>query len=258
MTTNRSTSGNVRLGAAGVAGKFGRWFIPSLFLLLLLAGFGVGNYKVARFCLGFKSFERMKEELTECLIPVKKPLALSSSGYQGRWASVPQDFVGKLGLTTESIADLPESHKDLIPFAEVARYNPYPPLLFELNANYAYDMKYFSLLYSGVDDKTHQVTIYSGEADTTPSIFVPKYPLRSGGDYFVSYWMLVSRGRKDSENGERGIVVDCVIWDSYEGGSYNGFEEIGINAALWAVELLMALVIAGLCWLRRSKSRIRG
>jgi hypothetical protein len=231
------------------------WLVRIVVCVLAVIVLAWLNVRVARYLLGFRSFESVKAELSEHLTSVREPLALATFGYDGRARSVPEALVRDLGLLYGPTTELPKDHPDLIPFSDVAKHNPYPPVLWELTENYASGRNWISFLYLGVDDRLHQLTSYSGEADTTPSIFVAKYPASYGGDYYVSYWMLVSRSREDSKKATAPLQVDCIIWDTYAGGSYDAFEEIGLNAALWGFELASIALLVFCRWQRRKIGR---
>ena len=211
--------------------------------LVVLPGLALLNGQAVRHVLRIdRSYQ---DELKAHLTPLKRPLALSMHGYGANWAPFWESYLGDLGLVTGGLADLPEQHPELIAFSEVAKLNPYPPLLFEVSEGYAYDRKFMSLAYRGEDDRIHQLTQrYCGEADTTPSIFVPK--VRGAetfyGDYFVCYSILLSH--KPPAHGHKSHVqVNWIVWSSYRGGSYNGFEEMDLHAALWALECLAVAVV---------------
>jgi len=86
-----------------------------------------------------------------------------------------------LELKLENKFDLESQEKEKrIPYAKVENYNPYPPILHLFKSDY--------VIYSK-DSAVKQITILSGESDTTPSVLVSKSrdAQTGGGDYFVTY-----------------------------------------------------------------------
>jgi hypothetical protein len=116
-------------------------------------------------------------------------------------------------------------HMDI---AEVLSINPYPPLLAEREVRLdSYFIQYAMLLMQLHDGRYRQHLVVAGESDTTPSILVPKYRGKKTGwgDYFIRYSFIVEG--KGELTPYSANLVD-VSWNSIEGGSSNGFEEIGI------------------------------
>ncbi|MCP4548093.1 MAG: hypothetical protein GY835_16640 [bacterium] len=225
-----------------VASGWRRVLLRAILGLLLLPVLALLNGQAVRHVLRIdRSFQ---DELKAHLTPLKEPLALTMYGYGARSAPFWKSYLDDLGLVAGDLADLPDQHPELIGFSEAAKLNPYPPLLFEVSEGYAYDRKFISFAYRGEDDRFHQLTQYSGEADTTPSIFVPKVrgDYTYEGDYFVCYSILLSRkppapGRKSH------VQVDWIGWNSHRGGSYNGFEEMDLHAVLLALECIAVAVV---------------
>jgi hypothetical protein len=152
------------------------------------------------------------------------------------------DFAKALGLPeADLLAAGGASTQFLLTFEQVEALNPHPPVL---KAPFAYHPYWLSLGYLSDDARYHQITWYGGEADTTPSVLVPKVSGRSGeGDYFVRYTVVMSREIERQPlilSNQTGEVIrwreprlwpdlEAVTWDAYAGGSYNGFEEIGFS-----------------------------
>lgn len=139
-----------------------------------------------------------------------------------------------ISLNLEHKFDLESPQKEKrIPFAQVQNYNPYPPILHLFRSDY--------VVYSK-DAKLKQVTIFSGESDTTPSILVNKSRgnYTWGGDYFVTYIFYQSNitTYKDTVNCD----YNNIDWYSFRGGSYNGFEEA------WQVAFLLFEIFILIIW----------
>jgi hypothetical protein len=216
-----------------------------LFLIVGLPAAGV-LLTGLNYLLVLQALRINKEPLAEIasqLPPIEKPLVLESS--EGM-KSAARDFLQGLDLAPQVIEALPGQHPLLIDLEWIARINPYPPLLGEYNPNYGRPNS-FSFGYIDREGNYHQMTFYSGEADTTPSFLVKK--ARRGqmhnGDYFTSYAFLLSRAAesdlvsKDSQGTESPPELEVVRWGTFRGGSYDGFEEILIPPAATLVELAL-------------------
>lgn len=137
-----------------------------------------------------------------------------------------------LGLENKFDLESPEKKKR-IPYSKVEKYNPYPPILRPFKSDY--------VIYSK-DSKLKQVTILSGESDTTPSLLVGKSrgDYTGGGDYFVKY--IFYQNNIVEANGVIDADYDKIDWHSFRGGSYNGFEE------LWMFVLLFLEIFILIIW----------
>jgi hypothetical protein len=174
--------------------------------------------------------------ISKHLVAVREPVALIAGG-RGKDEPVLRGFTAAVGLTSPM---RPALANTLIPIQQVTRGNPYPQPFAVVNGR---DVDYVSYGYVGADGRYHQVTHYWGESDATPSILVKKVrgPQTGWGDYFVRYTVYLSRDLKSkprtvsAEAGEvtswepppTSVDVDRVDWSTYEGGSYDGFEELG-------------------------------
>lgn len=217
-----------------------------LFILVGLPAAGV-LLTGLNYLLVLQALRINKEPLAEIaprLPPIGKPLVLESSEDM---KSTARDFLQGLDLAPQVIDALPNQHPLLIDLDWIARANPHPPLLREYNNNYAHSSGVFSFGYLEQNGNYHQITFYSGEADTTPSFLVKKAGKGQthNGDYFISYAFLLSRAakndlvNKDYQATQSPPELDIVRWGTFRGGSYDGFEEILIPPAATLVELLL-------------------
>lgn len=119
-----------------------------------------------------------------------------------------------LGLENKFDLDYHGKNKR-IPYKEIDNYNPYPPILHLFDSSYVIYNK---------DFKLKQLTILSGESDATPSILVEKARGKQTGfgDHFVTYIFYI-----DEMSGV-GFDIRKINWYSWQGGSYDGFEEFWI------------------------------
>lgn len=225
------------------------------------AAAGVLSYGCAYWLLGFRLLSDPFSEVAQVRDQIRKVVAFDSGGDCGRCFV---GFMQALDLPeAELLAAQGQSQELLVTLEQVEALNPYPPVL----KPPFYHPSWLSLGYLSDDDRYHQVTWYGGEADTTPSILVPKVPGRTGqGDYFVRYTVRISREitqqplLSSNETGEvtrwRGPRpwpdLESITWDTYAGGSYDGLEEIGFTfLGTIVVGPLLALVTRR----RRSESR---
>lgn len=123
-----------------------------------------------------------------------------------------------------------------ISYLEVEQNNPHPPILHLFDSAYVIYNK---------DNKRKQITILSGESDTTPSILVEKVRGNETGfgDHFITYIFYQSEMRQSH------VDYDRIDWYSWRGGSYNGFEELWLFPML-LLEITFLIIGAGL---RRRK-----
>ncbi|UTW66007.1 hypothetical protein KFE94_15310 [bacterium SCSIO 12643] len=114
-----------------------------------------------------------------------------------------------------------------IPYEDIERYNPYPPILHLMDSEYIIYKK---------GGRLRQITILTGESDATPSLLVKKArgEQTGFGDHFVTYIIY-----NDLEGNS--YDYDAIDWYSWKGGSYDGFEE------LWQFPMLLfeLLLIVG-------------
>ena len=139
-----------------------------------------------------------------------------------------------LSLNLENKFDLESLEKERrISDSKVENYNPYPPILRLFRSDY--------VVYSK-DSKLKQVTIISGESDTTPSVLVTKLRGRQTGwgDYFVKY--IFYQNNITEVEGVIDADYDKIDWYSFRGGSYNGFEEA------WMFVLLFLEIFILIIW----------
>ncbi len=124
----------------------------------------------------------------------------------------------------------------IIPYSTVEKYNPYPPILHYYDSAYVVYKKNYEI---------KQVTILSGESDTTPSILVNKIRREETGwgDRFTTYIFYQNNILSDA------LVIDYdrIDWYSWRGGSYDGFEELWFFP-LTIVELILLISII---WIRK-------
>lgn len=179
-------------------------------------------------------------------------------------------FLQAVGLSEEVARSLPTSHPLLTPVEQLARYNPYPPLLAEaLGGSIPGSISYG---YLGIDHRYHQVTYYAGEADTTPSCLVQKVRGRytGGGDYFLTYVILSSKdpmGRPELLDSSGFVLrrgplsafpeVDAIDWRAFLSGSSDSFEEIGFSLIATLLETLAVVVVAVSIAQRRRRTKVR-
>lgn len=170
------------------------------------------------------------------------------------------EFLEDHELNRATLEKLPSTHDWLIDISWITRANPYPPLLAEFNEGYEKQAAYFSFGYLGRDERYHQVTVYSGEADTIPSFLVRKVRGSDthNGDYFVSYAFLLSRTVKVDPKWKafpqikwNRPQIDDVRWNSYIGGSSDQIEELLISPLMTIAELLLGVPVAW--WLLRRR-----
>lgn len=131
--------------------------------------------------------------------------------------------------------------EDRIPYSDIERYNPYPPILHLFNSEYVIYKK---------DYEIRQITILSGECDATPSILLKKArgEQTGFGDYFVTY-IFYQSGLLDRSIDHN---YDKIDWYSWRGGSYDGFEE------LWAFPLtiIQLLILIGVRIFMKRKKKL--
>ncbi|WP_396601255.1 hypothetical protein [Algibacter sp. R77976] len=146
-----------------------------------------------------------------------------------------------LGLKLGNKFDLESQEKKKhIPYAEAENYNPYPPILHLFKSDY--------VIYSK-ESAVKQITILSGESDTTPSVLVSKSRgnYTGGGDYFVTY--IFYQNNINVTNGVVKCDYDNIDWYSFRGGSYNGFEEA------WFVVFTFFEILIIIIWLVIKKRK---
>lgn len=216
-------------------------------IVVLLAG----NYVFAeRYLLRLNLPRDPIADIPKHLAPIATPLVISTRTVDSQ-KQLPAHFLDALGLTN---AVLPKNDSRLIPIADVARVNPYPQPLAVTRGE---TVDYLSFGYLGVDQGYHQVTYYWGESDSTPSLLVRKVrgSQTGEGDYFVRYTVFLSNDLQaqpltiESRTGAalswqappRWPRVDDIEWSSYDGGSYNGFEEMGFAAVAAPIEFLFGV-----------------
>jgi hypothetical protein len=230
--------------------------------ILILLALGCLNYLTAVFLLGLKP--STLEEVLSNVSPTSTPLFLEAR--EIRALSFAQKAIIQAGFNKRTVEELPCNHGLEIRLSWIRAANPYPPLLAEFSSNYQKQWPFVSFGYLGPDAKYHQITYYGGEADTTPSILVPKVrgPSTEGGDYFVGYLFELSRevgpqpqtltrdGHVTSWRPPR-VMLDSVRCRTYRGGSYNAREEITFT--LWATlfEVLLIGLLAGVRQFRRRR-----
>ncbi|TBN00451.1 hypothetical protein EYD45_14380 [Hyunsoonleella flava] len=137
--------------------------------------------------------------------------------------------------------DLDSKEKEKrISFAKVENYNPYPPIRHPFTSDYVIYRK---------DSVVKQITILSGESDTTPSVLVKKVRGKqtSWGDYFVTY--IFYHNCFDIGNGNIDTDYNDIDWYSFRGGSYNGFEEA------WIIVFTFFQIIILVIWLYLKKRK---
>jgi hypothetical protein len=238
-------------------------YVAVAFLVLALATCAViGNYRLATWLLRL-GIDPIKEASSE--IPsVTKPLVLDARDHSTLLAA--RKAIQELGVDPAEIKRLPRKHPLLMELSWFQAANPYPPLLAEFNPAYDRQWSYFAFGYLGPGKKYHQILSYWGESATTPSFLVTKVRGEgtNEGDYFVNYVFLAtkeisptpqtidSRGRATSWF-IPAPTIDLVEWGSYEGGSYNGFEEIVFTATATFFELLVLAACTALIWRRRRR-----
>lgn len=218
----------------------------------------VANFLIARHLLGLSRSPLVGLAFAP---RVSEPLVIKSNLEVKRYA----DLLKAMGLPPEVARKLPSDHPLLADIAWAQRANPYPPLLGEFDSNYVRSSNYISFGYIGIDRRYHQITYYAGEADTTPSFLVQKVrgSSTSWGDYFVWYLFFVSKGieREPLVIGPGGEVdqwadpqlqIDHVAWGTYEGGSYNGFEEMVFVFVALILEFLVGVAMAP--FIRRKRA----
>ena len=131
------------------------------------------------------------------------------------------EFAAALGVATNTLTSVERSRPEYIPLETVIRLNPYPQVLRTEDDPY-----WLSVGYRSTDARYHQITWYGGESDTTPSLLVKKVTPRATGwgDYFVRYTVALSK-----ETPAHPGQIEALQWQSYRGGSYDGFEEMGFT-----------------------------
>lgn len=195
---------------------------------------------------------------------IQQPIVFEYSGYS--IDNLPKPFIKMINGDIDMIKSLPKKHKLLVDFSLVTKINPYPPLLIEYSKYYS-NPYFLSFGYIDNFDTYKQVTLYQGEADTTPSPFIKK--VRGNGthegDYFIKYQVFLSKCTK-----RRPLIIDKIghvfkwkppavypniddiEWSTYQGGSYDGFEEIIFT--FWATLFQLILLLTFLI-LRNKKSK---
>lgn len=226
------------------------------------------NFFLARRFLRVEERTEPLARIADQMGPVATPLVLSIENEYGPDAEARRAFLEAVGLTSEAAALLPARHPQLVVVDDLARYNPYPPLLVETSGSIR---SWMTFGYLGTDGLYHQVTHYYGEADTTPSPFVCKVRGNEThyGDHFVTYTIYGKKdplGRPyswDSETGEprdrdleaRYLLIDRIDWSTYEGGSYDGLEEIEFTVIATFVEAVAVYLTIVTVQFRRFRRR---
>jgi len=200
----------------------------------------IPNYFLAQKILRLEEHHHI--DIKDKIVPVRLPLVLKYElGERATENPAVAKIIEQAGLSPGDAAALPSEHPELVDIEWVRRANPYPPLLYGYYST-GYHYGFVSFGYMGVDDDYHQITFYRGEADSTPSLFIPKTrgSQTGWGDYFIEYTVyLTSNSFKNSTrdtlaSGKARELssplyppdIDRIDWNTYEGGSYNGFEEI--------------------------------
>lgn len=174
------------------------------------------------------SINRVKARLHDCA----KAVALDYKGPELYPRALGQ-YLRAVSLSKEKARRLIAGRALLVPVNQLARYNPYPPLLEQIrNEPIRY---YFSFACLGKDERFYQVTQYQGETDTLPSLLVEKTRGEKTlfGDRFVTYTVFSSgdplKQRVLNLQGEGAVSdplaafpnIDRIDWNSYAGGSYD-------------------------------------
>ena len=243
QVSRNASDGHYSMTIASASRAFG-WLSLLLVAMLLLL---IGNYLFAeRYLLRLDWPRDPFTEIKQHLVPIANPVVLVGGGH-GRDAPIAERFLAALG---QHPGPLPDQSDSLVPIDYVAHANPYPQ---PLDVVRGFDISYVSFGYVGVDERYHQVTYYWGESDSTPSFLVRKVRGHETGwgDYFVRYTVFLSMDLKPHPS--RWPDIDRVDWSTYEGGSYNGFEEIGFALAATSVEVL-GFGVAWRRWVRRLPS----
>lgn len=220
-----------------------------LWLLALALLFGVLNILVVESLLGLAAGRSHVQEVGKKIPVIDQVLYFKQDSSSHRRRAAFEWLEDRLGFR----ADLPPEGSAgsalAVPLDWIAEENPYPPLLWQSDPNYAKSNSHFSLGYADPKNDTFQYTRYCGEADTTPSPFVPKVPTggKGEGDYFVCYSVLLETSESSAP------TFRSIYWHTYRGGSYNGFEEITLHSVLIAIEVLALITI--LIILRLLKKR---
>lgn len=149
-----------------------------------------------------------------------------------------EDRLINLGLENKFDLDYHGKSKR-IPYNKITDYNPYPPILHFFDSSYVIYNK---------DFKLKQLIVLSGESDATPSILVEKArgEQTGYGDHFVTYIFYID------EMSGIGFDFRKINWYSWQGRSYDGFEELWI-VPLTIVELLIIVILT---LLKRRKKAI--
>jgi len=188
------------------------------------------------------------------ILDIQKPIVFLSRGFSAD--NLPESFIKMIGKNLSSVQSLPTTHPLLINFDWITKANPYPPLLGE----YSHYSSPSFLSFGYIDNlgKYRQVTLYGGEADTTPSPFVNKVRGRGTyyGDYFIKYQIFLSKriSPKPLVTDREGHVVkwkplpgrteiDEIEWSTYSGGSYDGFEELGFTLIASAIQWVLLVIL---------------
>ena|SRR5437899_913435 len=214
--------------------------------IVLLAPAVVGNYRFARhFLLHLNHPADPFSDISKQMSPVARPAVLLAGGH-GRDEAMYGRFARAVGVSDGRRA-IPNTNESLIDISYVTKANPNPQPWDVLLGR---DVNYLSYGYAGTDDRYHQITYYWGESDSTPSPLVRK--VRSNqtgaGKYFVRYVVYLSKDLKDRpasiEAGGRVLQwqaprypnIDRIDWSAYEGGGYNGFDELAFSIYATAAE----------------------
>ena len=161
------------------AGRWGGCFVIA----------GLISYACVFWLLGFHWWSEPFSAVVKLRGQIREVVAFEQGG---RCDGCLAECARTLDLTESDLVALEGKHLDsFLALEQVINLSPYPPVL---RAPFSYSPYWLSLGFYSNDDRYHQVTWYGGEADTTPSLLVPKVPGRSGrGDYFVRYTVLFSR-----------------------------------------------------------------
>lgn len=212
--------------------------LKKIFWITAIPIFILCNYVFTLFLLRIDFSTDPFQKVSKDMVSIKEPLVFSKN-----WPNVfdIQKFAQYVGIKENILYNLPIDHPFLVKLDWITKANPYPPLLSEIY-NLESQPIYFSFGYIGNDEKYHQITLYKGESDTTPSVLVQKVrgSATGWGDYFIQYKVFLSKVIKETPlivKKSSGQVmkwtpipqyprIDKIEWSTYRGGSYNGFEEI--------------------------------
>lgn len=194
--------------------------------VLIIFGLILFNFLVTEYLLRVSG-------LAESILDSRLDKELKSADYIFDFSSKMKERL--VGLKLENKFDLESPEKvEHVTYSKVENYNPYPPILRLFKSDY--------VIYSK-DSRLKQITIISGESDTTPSVLVNNYrgAQTGGGDYFVTY--IFYQNNISKINGTVDGDYDKIDWYSFRGGSYNGFEEG------WLIVFIFLEILLLIIWL---------